>query len=199
MSAILSRLICGLMAAVLLFSPSLAMADGNVLPGSVFTAILLKTLNYDRNIDRHMKEKVVIAIVYLADDTKAQNFADQVKSDIFKAQATFLLKDKRVEGKVLVWDRTFDKAKFEEQLKQENVSVLVVATQDAKVNEIIFETTRALGINTACYSSECVAQGAGLGIFLKNGKPRMLINPAAVQQEGSDYSGKFLALCDVVK
>jgi len=38
-----------------------------------------------------------------------------------------------------------------------------------------------------------------LGIVLKDSKPRMLVNLSAVKQEGSDYSAKFLALCDVVQ
>lgn len=174
-------------------------AEDGVLPSDVFTAIMLKALNYDRNIDRQTQEKVTIGIVCFTDDEEARNFVAQVQDDIAKVQANFRLKNKPVEGKVLLLKRGFDRAKLEAQLKQDKISVLVLAAQDPKANKVIFETTRDLRINSICYNSECVRAGAGLGIILRDNRPRMLINLVAAQQEGSDYGGKFLALCEVLK
>jgi hypothetical protein len=194
-----SHLICVLLAVGLFLLPSFAMAEDSVLPSDVFTVIMLKSLSYDRNIDRQTKEKIRIGIVCFADDAAARDFVDQVEDNISRIQPDFRLKDKPIEGKVLLLEKAFDKAKFEARLKQDNISVLVVAAQNPDANKIIFETTRTMRINSICYNSECVREGAGLGIILRDHKPRMLINLSVVQQEGSDYSGKFLALCEVVK
>jgi uncharacterized protein with ATP-grasp and redox domains len=197
-STCISRLICAFLAAGLLFAPTLAMAEGGELPGDVFTAIMLKTLNYDRNIDRQSKDKVVIGIVYLADNAGAQGFAGLVKDNIEKVRSTFLLKDKPVEGRVLALEKTFDKAMFAEQLKQDNISVLVLAINDPAVVNSILEMTRSMRISSVCSDWACARSGVGLGIVLKDNKPRMLVNLSATRQEGSDYSGKFLALCEVI-
>jgi len=175
------------------------MAEDSVLPSDVFTAIMLKALNYDRNIDRQTQEKITIGIVCLADDAKSRDFAAQILENISGVQTNFRLKDKPVEAKILFLKRGFEKEKFKAQLKQDKIAVLVMVQEDSSINKIIFETTRILRINSICYNSECVHEGAGLGIVLRDNKPRMLINLSATQQEGSDYGGKFLALCEVMK
>ena len=192
------HLICALFISCLILSSSFARADA-VLPGDVFTAIMLKALNYDRNIDRQAKDKVTIGIVTPADDPEAQGFAGQVRDNISKVQSTVLLKDKPVEARTLTLEKTFDKPKFEEQLKQNNISILVVVVNDpASVNNIL-EATKDLQISSICGNPGCVQNGVGLEIIQKDDKPHMLINLNTVKQEGGDYNSKFLAMCEVVK
>ena len=182
--------------ATILLSSS-AMADDGVLPGPIFTAIMLKPLNYDRNIDRQAKDKVVIGIVNSSDDAAGQGFSVQVKDNIDKAQSTYLLKDKSVEDNVLLTlEKAFDKAKFEEQLKQANISILVVDENDTSSVNNILEATKELQINSICGNPGCAQNGVGLE---KDNKPHMLINLNSAKQEGSDYDSKFLAMCEIVK
>ncbi|MBF0479279.1 MAG: DUF4154 domain-containing protein [Candidatus Omnitrophica bacterium] len=190
------RLMGVFLAGCLFFCPVAAKAGDGVLPGEVFTAIMLKTLNYDRNIDRQAKEKVVIGIVCFSDDT---NFAEQVKENISKVQASFLLKDKPVEGKLVVVDKVFDKVKFEEQLKQNNISVLVVAVSDSAFINNLLGVSRPMQISSVCRDPGCARNGVGLEISQKDSKPRMLVNMDSIKQEGSDYNSKFLAMCEVLK
>jgi len=79
MSSYSSRLVCVLLLGVMIFSPLSVKADEGVLPAEIFSAIMLKALNYDRNVDRQAKDKVIIGIVYMADDAQAQNFVFLVK------------------------------------------------------------------------------------------------------------------------
>ena len=155
-------------------------------------------MNYDRHIDRHAREKVDIGIVYAEGDTASHMFSDDVHKNISRVQATFRLKDKPVEGHLLGVDRLLNRKPFEAWLTANNISVLVVATTDLALSREIFEVTGSLGINSVCYSAACVKQGAALGIVRQDNKPRMLINRDASTREGSDYGGKFLALCDVI-
>jgi len=191
--------ICIWLVACLFLSPLFAMADANILPSDVFLVVMLKALNYERKIDRLSQGKVVIGVVYINGDEQAQDFAKKIESNFLDIQSKSQIKNLPTEIKVFGVDKTVDSKTFEEQLKQDHISVLVLAIQDPDINKIVFETTRALTIDSVCYSSECVKQGAGLGIVLKDDKPRMLVNLSAAGQEGSDYSAKFLALCEVVK
>jgi ABC-type antimicrobial peptide transport system permease subunit len=196
---ILSRLICMLFIGVMIIPSSPARADDSVLPSDVFTAIMLKALNYDRNIDRQTKEKVVIGIVSYTDDEAAQGFASQVLDNVDKVQATYLLKNKPIDGQILVLNGAFDKAKFEDQLKQANVSVLVVAVNNtASVNNIL-EVTKGLQVSSVCGDPGCAKNGVGLEIVQRDSKPKMMINLNTAKQEGSDYDSKLLAMCELVK
>lgn len=192
-------LIYALLAGCLFFSAPLAIAAQDVLPGDIFTAIMLKSLDYDRNIDRHAQGKVVIAVVCISGDERERDFADQVKDNISTVQSTFMIKDKPIAGKVLSLEKTFDKAKLREQLRQENVSVLVLAVNDLAYVSNIFALTREMQISSVCREPGYARNGVGLEIIQKDGKPRMVINLASVKQEGGDYSSKYLDLCEVIK
>ena len=194
-----SRLICGTIICILFFTPSIARADNSALPGSVFTAVMLKALSYDRNIDRQVKDKIVIGVVSASDDTAGQGFANDVKANILKVQATYLLKGKPLDADLVTLDKTFDKAKFEDQLKQANVSVLVVAVSDSASVGNILEATKELQVNSICGIPGCAKSGVGLEIVQNDNKPKLLSNLDSLKAEGSDYNSKFLAMCEAVK
>lgn len=194
-----TRLIGILFMIGLLFSSSLARAEDGGLPGEIFTAIMLKALNYDRNIDRQSKDKVVIGVAYFADDTQAQGFAGQVSDNITKVQSIFTLKDKPMEAKDIVLGRTFDKSKFEELLKQDNISVLVVDVNDPAFINNIVDATKELQVSSICRAPGCAQNGVGLEIIQRDDKPHMAINLNTLKAEGSDYNSKFLTMCEVVK
>jgi len=199
MTTLFSRLICILLLGnTFLFSPS-AGADEGALPAEMFSAIILKALNYDRNIDRVAKDKVVIGIVYLADDSQAQNFFSPVKDYITSIQSSATLKDKPVQIMTFPIQKGFDKAKFQDQLKQNNISVLVVAVNDAASVNSILELTKSLQISSICGDPQCAQSGIGLEIIKRDDKPKMVINMDSVKQEGADYNSKFLSMCEVVK
>ena len=195
----MTKWICILLSACLFFSPLPANAGANILPSDVFLVIMLKALNYDRNIDRLSDGKIVIGVIYINGDKEAQDFSWKIKDNFANIQSQSQIKNLPTEIKVLSFDKTVSRKTLEEQLTQNHISVVVVAIQDPDINKIIFETTRRLDINSICYSSACVEEGAGLGIFLKDNSPQMAVNLQAVKQEGSDYSARFLTLCEVVK
>ena len=93
----------------------------------------------------------------------------------------------------------FDKAKFQDQLKQNNISVLVVAVNDAASVNSILELTKSLQISSICRDPQCAQSGIGLEIIKRDDKPKMVINMDSVKQEGADYNSKFLSMCEVVK
>ena len=182
-----------------LFFLSPARADEGILPGEVFTAIMLKALSYDRNIDRQAKDRVVIGIVSSFNDASAQGFAGEVKDNIAKVQSTFLVKGKPIDASLVTLDKTFDKAKFEDQLKQSNISVLVVTVNDASSVNNILQVTKELQISSICGIPGCAKDGVGLEIVQNDNKPRMFSNFDSLKQEGSDYNSKFLTMCEAVK
>ena len=191
--------ICLGLASCLLFSQLPVIADPDIVPSEVFLVVLLKALNYDRKIDRLAQGKVVIGVVYLNGDGQAQNFSQKIKGNFADVQSTAKLKELPAEIQTIGLDKTIDGKTFGNQLKQGHISVVVVANQDQDINKVIFDTTRSLGIDSVCYSSECVKQGGGLGIVPNENKSKILVNMASVSQEGSDYSGQFLSICEAVK
>jgi len=195
MSKYLSCLIgVSLISSLFFLSPT--SADEAGLPSEVFTAIMLKALSYDRNIDRQAKDKVVIGIV---NDASAQGFASEVKDNIVKVQSTFLVKGKPIDASLVTLDKTFDKAKFVDQLKQLNISVLVVAVNDSSSVNNILQVTKELQVNSICGIPGCAKDGVGLEIIQNDNKPRMFSNLDSLKQEGSDYNSKFLAMCEAVR
>ncbi len=193
------RLTCAVLAGCILTFSTISMAADSTLPSGVFTAIMLKALNYDRNIDRIAKDKVIIGVVSFADDAQSQDFAGQVSADISKVQSDFTLKDKPMESKNLSLEGPFDKVKFEDQLRQDSISVLVVAVNDTSSMNNILQATKDLQISSICVNPGCAQNGVALEIAQKDDRPRMMINLNTVKQEGSDYNSKFLAMCEVVK
>jgi hypothetical protein len=191
------RVCCWLAAALLFILPPASRAD-DALPPDVFTAIMLKSQNYDRNITRIAKDKVVIGIVYASGDDEGKDFASAVNGDIDKVKGAFALKGKAVEGKVMSLEKSFDRKKFEEQLSENNISVLVLV-HNASSNKEVFETTRALQINSICNDPACPGKGVGLGIVQRDNKPLMLVNLSSMKAEGSDYSANFLTLAEQVE
>ncbi|MEI8011006.1 MAG: hypothetical protein WCI27_00805 [Candidatus Omnitrophota bacterium] len=191
------RLVHVVLAGIFLLMPP-AWAKDEVLPSDIFTAILLKALQYDRNIDRHAREKMVIGIVYAEGDAPGRVFAEEVNAHIDRVRASSGFKDKPLSGVVLGLGGVFGRDGFKHWLARNNISVLVVAVNDPVFIPDLFDMTWLKEINSVCYTRECMKRGAGLGIILRDSKPRMLINIGSVKREGSDYSGKFLALCEVV-
>jgi hypothetical protein len=193
------RWICIWLVSCFFWAPLSAMADPDILPSDVFLVVMLKALNYDRNIDRLSQGKIVIGIVYMNGDAQARDFAARLENDFLDIKAKSQIKNLPVEIRLLSVDKNVGKKTVEEQLKRDHISAVVLTGKDQDINKIVFETTRDMGINSVCDSAACVKQGSGLGIVLKDNKPRMLVNLSVVRQEGSDYGAKFLALCEVVE
>ena len=193
------RWACVLLAACLFLCPLQAIGETDILRSEVFLVVLLKALNYDRKIDRIAEGKIVIGIIYINGDGQAQSFAQKIKDSYQEIQSTTQIKNLPTDCKILGLDKTIDRKTLEEELKQDHISVVVVANQEADSNKVIFDTTRALSIDSVCYSSQCVKEGGGLGIVPKNNRSQILVNMSAVGQEGSDYTGQFLDLCEAVK
>ena len=89
------RLVHMVLAGIFLLTP-LALAQDDILPSDMFTAVMLKALNYDRKIDRHARGRVVIGIVYVKGDTLSHTFADQVNENVSRVRATFRLKESKI-------------------------------------------------------------------------------------------------------
>jgi len=192
------RCFCVLLGA-LLFFPSLTIADDETLPVPVFSAIMLKALSYDRNIDRQGKDKINIGIVYFSDDQKSLDFAGSVRGFIASVQSLGTLKDKTVGVVSLPMARGFDISNLEDQLKQNNISVLVADLNDEAYVRIVLEAAQKLQISSVCGDTQCEQAGVSLVIIKREDKPQMLINLDSVKKEGSDYNSKFLSMCDVQK
>lgn len=188
-----------MLASCLFFFPLFVRAESDILPGNLFLAAALKALDYDRKIDRLSQGSVVIGIIYINGDEPAEDFARKVMNNFQDIRFNTKLNNLPVELKSLGLDRTVDKKTLEKQFKQNNISVALVAIQDPDTNKILFEMTRSLGVDSVCYSSVCDKQGSGIGVVVKENRVGFLVNMSAVKQEGSDYSGQFLDLCQAVK
>ena len=188
----------GLVLALLLM-PLCAAADQDMLSSDVFLVVLLKALNYDRQINRLSGGKIVIGVVYAHGDERAQKFSDDMRDAFSRIQSKIQIKNMPAEIEVLDVGGSVMKDQFEDQLKQDHILAIAVITQDPGLTKSIFGATRNLGIDSICNTSVCLKQGSGLGIVLKDEKPKMVANLKTIKQEGSDYSATFLALCDIVK
>ena len=186
------------LAALVVSLPGAVMAQAAYLPGDVFAAIMLKSLNYDRNLDRHPGSEKVIGIICRENIASSCAFAQQIDENIKGMGQDFILGGHPVKSKVLRLAENPKESELEAWLKSEGISILVIAFEGDAV-PILLDMTKKMAINSVCSTKECVNQGAGLGILMMDNKAKMLINLKSTKQEGSDYGGKFLALCEVIK
>jgi len=179
---------------------SLSMSEEVASPADKFTVIMLKAQICDRKIKDLIKDKIVVGVIYDAADMKSKTFADQVNNDISALQSVVKIGDqKSVAAVEFSLPSPFDKEKLVEQLRQNNISVAVMAMTNKNLVQSAVESTRLMQISSFCNYPNCSDNGVAFEIIERDKKPKMLFNLDLAKQEGSDYTANFLTLCEHVK
>lgn len=172
--------------------PAMEVQDIEV-PVDVQLAILLKVMTFDRKLAVRAPRAVAIGVAY-----QGGNRASVVAKDeaLRVLRATEQLADGVALRAVAI---DLDATTLAEADAKEGLTHLFVAPLRAfDVKEIVGWARRA-GVTTMSSVSRHVRDGLALGVGLRGGRPRILVNVESSRLEGADLSAELLKLAEIVK
>lgn len=166
---------------------------------NIFTALILKVLNYDRSLDTRLNNGLVIGVVYPDNSPTDRKFAYDLVKNINGLGTGHMVRERKVSAVAVDYDPiSFTKENFSSKLVDEGVTALFFVNDERWFLQQATELTKDLGINSICRGRECLQSGVAFGIAIVRGKPKLFVNVNATKEEGSQFSAKLLSLCEVV-
>ena len=156
--------------------------------------LILKILQFDRNLGSRAGAEIVIATVFQGRYRASARARDDVR------RAAEGVPGQRVADlPVRVVDIDLEQVNLKDALDRLDVDVLYVTPLRATDIATIAEVTRELQIASITGVEDYVHQGIAVGIDVFREKPRVLVNLKASKAEGVDFSSRLLSLAQVVK
>lgn len=168
-------------------------AQKMAVPADVQYPLLLKILSLDRQMDTRSQE-LVWGVVYQPNVRESW----QAKNAFVKASEQTQARIKNRSVQLLPLELT-DMNRLREAVERHQVDVLYIGPLRAIDIGTIAEMSRTLRVRTVTGVPDYVVEGLGVGIGLKGGKPRILMNLKATQAEGAHFNPQILRLAEVVK
>lgn len=156
--------------------------------------LLLKVLQFDRNLSSRAGEDIVIGVVYQGRFRASARACDEIRKAARVAGS-----ERIAERRINVVEIDLERVKLRDTLDSLNVDVVYVAPLRATDIVTITGVTRELHITTVTGIEDYVRQGLAVGLGISQEKPRVLINIEASRAEGADFSSRLLSLAQVVK
>jgi hypothetical protein len=174
------------------------LAAAEFLPYNLQAALMLKILNFDKNVDRSAVNGVItIGIVY-----EANKRSLECSKSILMELLSFKSRGMKIRNSTIDFCLIpFDENTFADTVKSKNAMILYVNVETPGSLAKIKEFTKKSGILTVAglNSPEKVKSGITIGLELENEKPQILFNPDSAVKEGSNFPKEFLALVKVIQ
>jgi ABC-type uncharacterized transport system substrate-binding protein len=189
----ISRSQLGLLMLAVLVAGYPCSASGQEVPAKIQSAILYKLLAYDKNLPARCKEGVIIGII-------AHGATAQDKTQILSALLP--LSAQKVQNKsirVVMLD-VANLSRFEAVVQAQGANILYV--QKTTQREAVKKTIALAGkehIPTFCGSEELVQRGLAVGFAVYDGKPKIVVNLAAMKKQGLNLPAEVLQLAKVIR
>jgi hypothetical protein len=156
--------------------------------------LILKILQFDRNLTSRAGTEIVIATIYQGRHRASVRARDDVHRVAGAASA-----QRVADLPVRVVDIDIEQVDLEEALKSMSVDVAYVMPLRAVNISTITEVTRELQVATVTGIEDYVHDGVSVGLGVWQEKPRVLVNLDASRAEGVDFSSRLLSLAQLVK
>jgi hypothetical protein len=156
--------------------------------------LLLKILQFDRNLPTRAGQSIVIGVVYQGRFRASARACEEMRKAA-RADDTERVAERSIE----VVEVDLERVMLREALDSLDVDVVYVAPLRATSISAITEVTRELHITTVTGVEDYVHQGLAVGLGVWQEKPRVLVNLQASRAEGADFSSRLLSLAQVVK
>jgi len=184
---------------VLLFSGFCLLLGLNVaaraevmVPEKAQVPIFLKLLTYDRSLTEDTGKPIQIGVLAQSETrssgASAKAFLEALES----------MRGKTINGRAFEVRHLGAPDELSQQLAENDIDILYVADGSGSEIETIRNATRQWGVLTLSGSGEMAKQGLSLGIGLRDGRPRILVNLEALEEEGHVLDARVLRLCEVV-
>jgi hypothetical protein len=173
--------------------PTAAVAQAS-LPASEQVPLLLKVLTYDRQFGAKGGDKLVVGIVFLAEDAESLNAANEIIRTLRR------FRGKTVKGLPIdyVTMPYVSQQRLEEQINESNVNVMYLAPGSDSFLPTVLRVSKAKRVTTTTGVPDYVHDGVAVGIGVRRGRPQILINLEGSKAEGSDFDASLLRIATVV-
>jgi YfiR/HmsC-like len=161
---------------------------------SVQYPLLLKILQFDRNLSSRAGQEIVIGVVYQGRFRASARACEEIHRAAQVAGA-----ERLAEKRISVVELNLERVNLKQALDSLNVDVAYVTPLRATDIKTITDVTRDLHITTITGVEQYVHDGLAVGLGIWQEKPRVLVNLEASRAEGADFSSQLLSLAQVVK
>lgn len=162
-------------------------------PMDVQLPILLKVLSFDRKLGTRAPTEVVVGIAFQGGN-RASVLA---KDDAVRALRAQAPPGTATELRVVPVD--LDDTSLARAHAQQPLTHLYVTPLRATDIGAVATWARGAGVTTMTGVTRYVTDGLALGVGLRGGRPRILVNVEASRLEGADLSAELLKLAEVVR
>jgi hypothetical protein len=157
--------------------------------------LLVKILNFDRNMMGRPDGDIVLGILYQRKFRTSANVAEEVREAVKRLPAS-AVGGRRVRSVAIDLDETPD---LDAVLARQQVTVLYVTPLRAADLRLLMAAARTSRITTVTGVPEYVETGLAIGIGVKGERPEIVINLTASRAEGADLDAQLLKLARIVK
>lgn len=172
--------------------PAIAAQEVDV-PVSIHIPILLKVLAFDRQLRLHVPKEIVVGVAFQSGNRNSARIKDE---------AVLALQGARIdlEGATLrVIAIDLDGDVWPAILAVGNVTHLYLTPLRAVSVAALVAKTREVHVLTLSGVPQYVNDGVALGVAVRGGRPRVLVNLEAARLEGADLSAELLKLAEIVR
>lgn len=194
-----ARAVAGLIAGLLLevlaaLAPRALAAQEIAVPVAIQVPILVKILNFDRNLPGRAGDRLVVGVLFQSRYRTSANVAGEVCRTLQDLPAGAL-------GALGISCVAIDldaSSALDSALKRHRVQVLYVSPLRAVSLGDVTAVSRSAGITTLTGVPRYVETGLAIGLEMKGERPEIVINLAASRAEGADLTAHLLKLARVV-
>ncbi|HUQ14496.1 MAG TPA: YfiR family protein [Gemmatimonadales bacterium] len=163
-------------------------------PVAVQIPILVKILNFDRNLADRAGGRLVVGVLFQSHYRTSANVAHEVCRTLQELPAGAL---GAMELSCVAIDLDATSA-LDSALERKQVQVLYVSPLRAVPLGDVTAVSRSAGITTLTGVPRYVETGLAIGLDMKGERPEIVINLAASRAEGADLTAHLLKLARVV-
>ena len=169
--------------------PTRSRAEDVAVPISIQFPLLLKILQFDKNLYERSGERIVIGVAYQG-RFRASLRAKEEMLQAAEDQAPVTVAGLPVD--IVAVD--IERENLSAALKSMDIDVVYVTPLRSVDIRSITKCTRARGITSMTGVDEYVRSGISVGVGIWQEKPSVMVNLAASKAEGTNFSSRLLSL-----
>jgi hypothetical protein len=184
-----------LTASTALLHPFALTAQEMDVPVAIQVSILLKVISFDRQLHVRAPREMVVGVVFQSGSRTSVNAKDEVMQVMQALQSAKGTVDGLPIRAVAI---DLDKENLAELSRSRVMTHLYVTPLRAMDVRTIAALAREMHLATMTGVARYLVDGLGLGVGLRAGRPRILVNLEASRLEGVELSAEVLKLAELV-
>jgi hypothetical protein len=171
------------------------LAQDIAIPVEVHVPLLMKILNFDRNLPMKVQKQVVVGVLYQERYRTSAHVAEEVRAALAGLPED-TLGGFSIQAVPIDLDQADD---LGAALTRRRLHVLDVAPIRAVDLEMVARASRTAQILTLTGVPRYVETGLAVGIDRRGERPQIVVNVEASRREGADFTAQLLKLARIVK